>query len=695
MTRAILILISTLVLCATAHAQVTIPGSAGATPPSATVATLGTCDDSLEGARRRVTDCAAEGDCSTGGGTTVEVVQCIDGAWTIDEGGGGGGGGDEVAVDGSATTNPDFRSEGDIDLVLCTGIGVPNGACPADQDVLGFIKTGTVGADEVATGSLPVGDMAFDPIEETELDSLSELNAQLGTSIADGPHTTSASALTTGLLAHEQGGLEADVSLYTGLVGISGGVTSEVDNEAELESHLAGLDLTTAAELSSAISGLEEEGEINATAITGNAADDQVLVGTGPNAMAFVSLVDCANGTESLDWNAATGTFVCQTITGGSASDSFKTWDIPGVTDPIADDSADTMTLNAGQDIAITGGDDPEQITIALDGDLTAGTTLGGAAIQTGPEDDQPESGEFGNAADLDADGGISDDVVDPATIAYITSLAGDVPLGANECFPYAEASAYGFICEGTVANSNEQKYVMPEIGDGVDIVRHLVGNVSAVSDVEGAGLATSGGSLGVDLTESGSLFANASIVLGSDGSIQIDTNGDASTVTTDVFVYRSGGENFMLMGVREFPTADGQFLRYNDTNNDIEWSDLPWQEPFYVSDSQDYDTNRDGAEAVYFDVAATVTALKCYCVGTSCAEDVDIFIGAAPNTTYADSATVCGTTDTVTASESGAQCGTDITNTAISAGQWVRLFVEDASPAAVPVSCTLAGTYD
>jgi hypothetical protein len=31
---------------------------------------------------------------------------------------------------------------------------------------------------------------SFDPIEETELDSLSELNTQLGTSIADGAHTT-------------------------------------------------------------------------------------------------------------------------------------------------------------------------------------------------------------------------------------------------------------------------------------------------------------------------------------------------------------------------------------------------------------------------------------------------------------------------------------------------------------------------
>lgn len=43
-----------------------------------------------------------------------------------------------------------------------------------------------------------------------------------------GTHTHAASEITSGTLAHERGGLEADVSAYDGLVRISGGATSNV-----------------------------------------------------------------------------------------------------------------------------------------------------------------------------------------------------------------------------------------------------------------------------------------------------------------------------------------------------------------------------------------------------------------------------------------------------------------------------------
>lgn len=50
--------------------------------------------------------------------------------------------------------------------------------------------------------------------------------------------------------------------------------------------------------------------------------------------------------------------------------------------------------------------------------DLTSGTTLGGAAVQTGTDDDVPESGDFGAAGDLEADGTLSDDTVAAAEMA-------------------------------------------------------------------------------------------------------------------------------------------------------------------------------------------------------------------------------------------------------------------------------------
>lgn len=50
--------------------------------------------------------------------------------------------------------------------------------------------------------------------------------------------------------------------------------------------------------------------------------------------------------------------------------------------------------------------------------DLESGTTVGGASVQTGTDDDVPESGDFGAAADLEADGSISDGAVDASAIA-------------------------------------------------------------------------------------------------------------------------------------------------------------------------------------------------------------------------------------------------------------------------------------
>lgn len=50
--------------------------------------------------------------------------------------------------------------------------------------------------------------------------------------------------------------------------------------------------------------------------------------------------------------------------------------------------------------------------------DLATGTTVNSASIQTGTDDDVPESGDFGAAADLDADGSLSAGSVDAAEVA-------------------------------------------------------------------------------------------------------------------------------------------------------------------------------------------------------------------------------------------------------------------------------------
>lgn len=63
---------------------------------------------------------------------------------------------------------------------------------------------------------------------------------------------------------------------------------------------------------------LEEEGQINATAVTGNAADDQVLLGTAASAAAWTIVVNCADTAGNhLNYTQATNTFSCGTSTSG------------------------------------------------------------------------------------------------------------------------------------------------------------------------------------------------------------------------------------------------------------------------------------------------------------------------------------------------------------------------------------------
>lgn len=69
---------------------------------------------------------------------------------------GSGGGGDEIEIDGVAASSPvDFRSDGDIDAILCTGAGAPDAACAAAGDVIQRVK-----ADSVALGTDTTGNYA-------------------------------------------------------------------------------------------------------------------------------------------------------------------------------------------------------------------------------------------------------------------------------------------------------------------------------------------------------------------------------------------------------------------------------------------------------------------------------------------------------------------------------------------------------
>ena len=67
----------------------------------------------------------------------LTLVQKADGNWyEVSSNLSGGGGGDSVFIDGVAATDPDFRSEGDLDAIRCTAAGVPDSACVAAEDVI-------------------------------------------------------------------------------------------------------------------------------------------------------------------------------------------------------------------------------------------------------------------------------------------------------------------------------------------------------------------------------------------------------------------------------------------------------------------------------------------------------------------------------------------------------------------------------
>lgn len=64
---------------------------------------------------------------------------------------------------------------------------------------------------------------------------------------------------------------------------------------------------------------LEEEGQINATAVTGNAADDQVILGSGASAAAYATIPNCVTG-SMLTYTQATNTFGCESDDAGAGA---------------------------------------------------------------------------------------------------------------------------------------------------------------------------------------------------------------------------------------------------------------------------------------------------------------------------------------------------------------------------------------
>lgn len=123
--------------------------------------------------------------------------------------------------------------------------------------------------------------------------------------IAAASHAHAASDITLGTLTHERGGLEADVSAYTGLVAISGGATSEVDTKAELEAQIGSPDLALAS--GDIFTGVNDFGgatslEIpNGTNPTVSSAGHLALDTDGDGSTVTTAVLKAHNGTSSVN----------------------------------------------------------------------------------------------------------------------------------------------------------------------------------------------------------------------------------------------------------------------------------------------------------------------------------------------------------------------------------------------------------
>ncbi len=153
--------------------------------------------------------------------------------------------------------------------------------------------------------------------------------------------------------------------------------------------------------------------------------------------------ITCTGDDKVSAFNAATGVFTCSTDQLGG--NSFGT-----IGSAVADSAGDTITVTDGLGVDLITTDNPE---------------------------------------DLSAD------------FLYTGTLAGNVALGVEDCvFSNDGAGGGSFLCEGTAANTNEQLYLFPAV-DGVDTTDFIAVNTNQVTDLEGAGLSVTAGTLNADHT--------------------------------------------------------------------------------------------------------------------------------------------------------------------------------------------------
>ena len=152
-------------------------------------------------------------------------------------------------------------------------------------------------------------------------------------------------------------------------------------------------------------------------------------------------------------------------------------------------------------------------------------------------------------------------------------TLAGNPALAVDECVFFNDATGFGWICEGSTANSNEQVYQFPDV-DGADTTSRIVVDNTEVTSVDGDGLTISGGILAADL---GTAIVTGEIT--DDTILEIDFDAIDEAVDEECLTFESdaggdfewqscgaGGSEWTDLGTIVHPTETGDDIALGNT---------------------------------------------------------------------------------------------------------------------------------
>lgn len=175
---------------------------------------------------------------------------------------------------------------------------------------------------------------------------------------------------------------------------------------------------------------------------------------------------------------------------GSSGNTGIGTTNPQAILDLLATDSALRVTRLT---------DPTTDITVPLNGMIAYDST------------DDELHGYIGGAwVDLGQSGsGLSANSINFSHIDYSETLAGNPAMNADECFIVATATGGAVLCEGSVADTNEQLYMLPD-ENGADTTAYIATHTASITNLVGTGLNLSGTTL---ITVLGSAVDTSEIV--------------------------------------------------------------------------------------------------------------------------------------------------------------------------------------